>query len=108
MEAKMIFVLGINRYDFKDEQTGRQIAGAKLHYIDFTSKNDNENVSGNIPSTENLPYSMFNEIDGSGFYSVSLGFDLSGRKPKVVFEKLMLVERMSFADYASQYITKSA
>jgi hypothetical protein len=107
MNQKMIFVLGARRYDFKDEQSGKQVAGVKLHFIDFTSVDPNQDVSGFIPSTETLPFARFGEIDGPGFYNVTLGFDLSGRKPKVVFEKLVLVQKMDFADFVGK-MAKSA
>lgn len=100
---KMIFVLGANRYDFEDEKTGKQIRGVKLHYVDYGAEGDNENINGLIPSTETIEYSRFYEIEGPGFYIVTLGYDLSGRKPKVVFERLRLVQPMDFNDYVGAY-----
>lgn len=100
---KVILVLGASRYDFKDEQTGRAISGVKLTYVDFSSEKDEENMIGYVVSNETIDYHRFHEVnEGSGFYAVTLNFDLSGKKPKVIFEKLRFVSPVNLNDLVNK------
>lgn len=106
---KMILVVGSSRYDFEDEKTGRKINGTKVNYIDFTSQKDDENLVGYVVSTETIDYHRFHEVSsGSGFYKVQVGFDLSGKKPKVVFEKLTFVAPVDLADLVNKVTPKAS
>jgi len=105
---KLILVTGSSRYDFKDEKTGRSITGTKVNYIDFSAQKVEEDVKGYVVSTETIEYHRFHEVEnGCGFYRVNIGFDLTGKKPKVIFEKLTFVVSVDLGDLVNK-LPKSA
>ncbi|MGG0753088.1 hypothetical protein, partial [Brevibacillus laterosporus] len=94
--------------DFKDEKTGNSITGCKIRYLDFSKvSDDNADLMGIEPSEETIAYSRFHELPAVGFYTVTLGIDMSGRKSKVVFEKCELDYPFDFADFYQSNFSQS-
>lgn len=87
MQEKMLLVLSASRYDFKAED-GRRLDGTKFTFVDPTGQKAEENVVGYVIKEERLDYDRFNDFaKGPGFYRTVLGIDLTGKKPKVMYER---------------------
>jgi hypothetical protein len=67
-------VLGIRRYDFKDESSGERVEGAKLHYLTLDASEDaypDPDRHGEIPFEVPVPQAMFDDFASSpAFFDV--------------------------------------
>lgn len=61
MEKLKVIVTGVNKYDFKDRDTGKQIQGCSVHFIDL-NPNGSEYSAGYFPNKANVEYMMFDRL----------------------------------------------
>lgn len=57
----MVYFLGFRPYDFKDEESGRQIKGVSLHFAD----NDSNDSTGFIPYKVSVSDDLFAQLFGN-------------------------------------------
>ena len=85
MDPMQVIILGASKYSFEDRETGRQIEGCKVHFLNLEEM-DEENVTGFIPSSANMPYKYHEavrslELPHLAEAGVTVSF--TGKKPTV-------------------------
>lgn len=75
-------LLGASNYNFEDQETGRKIAGTKIHFIQSAEKSDRQ--VGFIPGSANIGFEQFEPL-ATIVYPVKAELDyeisLTGRRP---------------------------
>lgn len=82
---RKVFVLGMSRYKFANQENGEIIQGTKVSYVDLEYENT-ENTVGAQPQAANFPlefYDTMNKQQIPGVYNADLDISLQGRKPTV-------------------------
>lgn len=97
LKARVI-VLGVGRYQFRDDATGEMIEGAKVHYIEADSSDEKDSF-GQIPAVANMPYAYFDEIQTvPGVYDAEMNIKMSGKKPSLKVTAFKYIEPISLVN----------
>ena len=81
----MVYFLGFRPYDFKDEETNRQIKGISLHFAD----NETQGATGFIPYKASVNDEQFNSLFGNDVNNflmqpVQVSFNQKGKPTSIV------------------------
>lgn len=82
MDAQNVLILGVSRYDFKDDRTGNDVRGTTVWYAPVDTLDEDHKV-GLTPVKASLPYQVFDSFVGHEFPSLakaSISLDLSNRR----------------------------
>lgn len=93
-----VIVLGYSRYNFVDTDTGRNVEGCKVHYVEQEGKSE-ENTEGHIPAVANLPYASFDTLEAvPGLYDADISLKMTGRKPGLQVTGFTYVSPITFGE----------
>lgn len=95
---KPYLVTGVKRYSFKDNNSGRQIEGAKLHLIPSDLPSAQSDSSGAEPLSLTIPYEEFGVYHGNVpcVAHIDIGFTQSGGKTRLVYNSGQLKKKIDF------------
>lgn len=82
MDELKVLILGVQKYQFTDEKTGREVAGCSVHYVQLTHSDDEDKI-GYFPTKASLKSEQFNQFRGLTFPitgKASIQFDLSNKR----------------------------
>jgi hypothetical protein len=81
MEKIKVIVTAVSRYNFTDQDTGRQVQGCAVHYLD-TQKNQSEHTMGYMPGKANVDYLAYDRLSRMEFPQIceaELVFNLASK-----------------------------
>lgn len=81
MERIKVIVTAISRYNFTDQDTGRQVQGCAVHYLD-TQTNESQDTTGYFPGKANVDYLAYERLSRMEFPQIceaELVFNLASK-----------------------------
>lgn len=66
MGTLQVMILGVSRYDFDDNKTGKNLKGCSVHYVQLTHSQEADKF-GYFPAKANLSYEDFEAFQGLKF-----------------------------------------
>ena len=98
---KPYLVTGVKRYSFKDQDSGRQVEGAKLHLIPGDIPNPQSDNSGTEPIVISIPYEEFGLYHGNVpcIAHIDIGFSQSNGKTMLLYTGGELKKKLDFAGW---------
>jgi hypothetical protein len=95
--ASVVMVIGVSRYNFKNDETGEMISGTKVHYFDAEYSTE-ENLTGFVPQSANLPFDFYGSLPViPAYYEPEFKITLKGKRPSIKFVGFKLLHEAIIA-----------